>query len=117
MNIYLLFSVHIGAWQSPAVMPQEAALKIYAHALQLDPHYALAWHNKGVLHNERGELTDAKECYLNALRDRIMSGQPEFKTVACNLSSVLVKLQEHEAACRLLSEVSPIGLQDRGAGA
>jgi len=84
---------------------QEAALKIYAHALQLDPHYALAWHNKGVLHNERGELTDAKECYLNALRDRIMSGQPEFKTVACNLSSVLVKLQEHEAACRLLSEV------------
>eukprot|EP00667_Euglena_gracilis_P002205 EG_transcript_2207 len=88
------------------------AMGVYAYALQLDPHYALAWHNKGVLHAERDELLEAKECYLNAMRDRVLTGTPDLRTVASNLGGVLFKLGEKEAAARMLEEVVMRDLND-----
>eukprot|EP00668_Euglena_longa_P000617 GGOE01000753.1.p1 GENE.GGOE01000753.1~~GGOE01000753.1.p1 ORF type:complete len:869 (+),score=296.90 GGOE01000753.1:70-2676(+) len=81
------------------------AMGVYSYALQLDPHYALAWHNKGVLHAERNELHEAKQCYLNAMRDRVLTGTPDLRTVASNLGGILFKLGEKEAAARTLEEV------------
>lgn len=81
------------------------AMSIYEYALQLDPHYALVWHNKGVLHSDLGQLAEAKECYLNALRDRVLTGIPEFRTVATNLATVLTKLGEKDVAIRVVEEM------------
>uniref|UniRef100_A0A7S1NFQ9 Protein arginine N-methyltransferase domain-containing protein n=1 Tax=Eutreptiella gymnastica TaxID=73025 RepID=A0A7S1NFQ9_9EUGL len=83
----------------------DTALGVYSYALQLDEHYALAWHNKGVLLSNMGKHEEAKECYLNALRDRVLTGSPDFEVAAASLASCLVKMGEKTSATRVLEDL------------
>jgi tetratricopeptide (TPR) repeat protein len=57
----------------------EEALESCERAIELQPDYASAWNNKGIVLNELGRYEEALEAY-----DRIIELQPDFGTAWYN---------------------------------
>lgn len=83
----------------------EPAVTAYERALAIDPSYAAAWNNLGLLHHRMGHFDKAAECYRNAV-----GADPACCQALYNLGSLHEDLGDGEAAvgwyCRAL-ELSP----------
>jgi tetratricopeptide (TPR) repeat protein/SAM-dependent methyltransferase len=77
---------------------------IYKYATDLDPHHAVAWYNRGLVLQRLNRFPEAKECHLNAFRDRYLRGMPAQESVVSSLATVLNKLGDYKSAVRVLKE-------------
>jgi len=71
----------------------EEALTAYARVVAIDPTYAAAWNNLGLLHHRMGRYGEAGECYRVALE-----ADPACVQAAYNLGSLHEDLGEFPAA-------------------
>eukprot|EP00667_Euglena_gracilis_P023409 EG_transcript_26446 len=87
-----------------AMNQDNKAEAIYKYSLELAPHHAIAWYNRGLVLQRLGRLEEAKECHLNAYRDRYLRGSPTQESVVASLATVLAKLGDTKSAIRVLTE-------------
>jgi tetratricopeptide (TPR) repeat protein len=73
----------------------EDAIEAYQRVVALEPSYAAAWNNLGLLHHRMGQYTEAQEAYEAALR-----AQPTCAEAAYNLGSLCEDLGELPASIR-----------------
>lgn len=71
----------------------EEAREAYAHVVVIDPTYAAAWNNLGLLHHRMGRYDEARECYRVALE-----ADPACVQAAYNLGSLQEDLGDLPAA-------------------
>eukprot|EP00668_Euglena_longa_P005606 GGOE01006623.1.p1 GENE.GGOE01006623.1~~GGOE01006623.1.p1 ORF type:complete len:912 (-),score=305.71 GGOE01006623.1:210-2891(-) len=91
-----------------AMNQDNKAEAIYKYATDLAPHHAIAWYNRGLVLQRLGRLEEAKECHLNAYRDRFLRGTPTQESVVSSLATVLAKLNDTKSAIRVLTEALEI---------
>lgn len=68
---------------------------------------ALTWHRMGMLHYERGDLLDARDCFARALELRRQFDPPDLPRLAqtlTNLAGITSDLGEYQRALGLLEE-------------
>lgn len=83
----------------------EDAIEAYQRVVNVDPSYAAAWNNLGLLHHRMGQYTEAQEAYEAALK-----AQPTCAEAAYNLGSLFEDLGELPASVRyylMALELSP----------
>lgn len=83
----------------------EDAIEAYRRVVAVDPGYAAAWNNLGLLHHRMGQYTEAQEAYEAALR-----AAPNCAEAAYNLGSLFEDLGELPASIRsyrMALELSP----------
>jgi tetratricopeptide (TPR) repeat protein len=73
----------------------EDAIDAYQRVVAVEPSYAAAWNNLGLLHHRMGQYTEAQEAYEAALR-----AQPTCAEAAYNLGSLCEDLGELPASIR-----------------
>jgi len=73
----------------------EDAIEAYQRVVAVEPSYAAAWNNLGLLHHRMGQYTEAQEAYEAALR-----AQPTCSEAAYNLGSLCEDLGELPASIR-----------------
>ena len=73
----------------------EDAIEAYQRVVAVEPSYAAAWNNLGLLHHRMGQYTEAQEAYEAALR-----AQPTCAEAAYNLGSLCEDLGELPASIR-----------------
>jgi len=73
----------------------EDAIEAYQRVVAVEPSYAAAWNNLGLLHHRMGQYTEAQEAYEAALR-----AQPSCAEAAYNLGSLCEDLGELPASIR-----------------
>ncbi len=73
----------------------EDAIEAYRSVVAVDPNYAAAWNNLGLLHHRMGHYTEAQEAYEAALR-----ADPNCAEAAYNLGSLFEDLGELPASIR-----------------
>ncbi|PYM80104.1 MAG: hypothetical protein DME09_20125 [Candidatus Rokuibacteriota bacterium] len=76
----------------------EDAVEAYQRVVAVEPSYAAAWNNLGLLHHRMGQYTEAQEAYEAALR-----AQPTCAEAAYNLGSLCEDLGELPASIRSTS--------------
>jgi len=85
----------------------ESAVDAYERVLDMDPGYAAAWNNLGLLHHRMGQYERAGECYRAALGDfpvavtwyrRALELDADYADAHFNLAGVLAKLGRSESA-------------------
>ncbi len=77
----------------PSFNPQEAELKMYKMALEIDPKFPRALNNLGVAYKRRGRVNDAIEQYMLALE-----ADPKFADARSNLGSAYYSMGRVEDA-------------------
>lgn len=77
----------------------DGAYAEYNKAIQLEPRYAEAYYNMGVLQETRGRYAEASDCYTRAI-----ALQVRYPEAYNNLGNVLGKLGEHDKAMRHFKE-------------
>jgi len=83
----------------------EDAIEAYQRVVNVDPSYAAAWNNLGLLHHRLGHYAEAQEAYEAALK-----AQPTCAEAAYNLGSLFEDLGELPASIRyylMALELSP----------
>jgi len=73
----------------------EDAIEAYQRVVAVEPSYAAAWNNLGLLHHRMGQYTEAQEAYEAALR-----AEPTCAEAAYNLGSLCEDLGELPASIR-----------------
>jgi tetratricopeptide (TPR) repeat protein len=73
----------------------EDAIEAYQRVVAVEPGYAAAWNNLGLLHHRMGQYTEAQEAYEAALR-----AEPGCAEAAYNLGSLYEDLGELPASIR-----------------
>ncbi len=73
----------------------EDAIDAYQRVVAVEPSYAAAWNNLGLLHHRMGQYTEAQEAYEAALR-----AEPTCAEAAYNLGSLCEDLGEFPASIR-----------------
>jgi tetratricopeptide (TPR) repeat protein len=73
----------------------EDAIEAYQRVVAMEPSYAAAWNNLGLLHHRMGQYTEAQEAYEAALR-----AEPGCAEAAYNLGSLCEDLGELPASIR-----------------
>ena len=80
----------------------------FESALRMDPNFADAWYNMGVMYEESGDAEKAEQAYLRGLALR---ETPEGRNNLANTQRAQLKLTEAEANYRRAAEIGYAGAQ------
>lgn len=86
----------------------DEARKAFEAALRMDPTFADAWFNMGVMYEQAGEAEQAEQCYLKGLA---IKETPSARNNLANTQRALLKLAEAEANYRRATEIGYPGAQ------
>lgn len=86
----------------------DKAREAFESALRMDPTFADAWYNMGVMYEQAGNAAEAEQCYLKGVE--IRETAPGRNNLA-NTQRALLKLEESEKNYRRATELGYAGAQ------
>ena len=81
------------------------AIADYDQALRIDPALTYAWHNKGNIYYQTGDLTSALSCYSEAL-----AIDPQFASALYNRGITYLRMGNRAQAFADLSKAGELGV-------